>query len=289
MGNIIYGKDVAADLKETLKTRIAELYSRKLTPTLCMIAVGDDTANASYERGIVKCFDELNIDHKKVCLPENITQEEFEKEFNEINSDSSINGILLFRPLPSGLSYDFAKTAINPLKDIDCMSNTNWAKLCMGETDGFYPCTAEAVIAFLEHEKINCYGKNVVVIGRSAVIGRPLVSMLISRRATVTCCNTSTRDIAERCTNADIIVSAAGSAGLVTKEHLQFASKDCVVIDVGINAKPNGEKGICGDCLFDEILPVCGSITPVPGGVGAVTSSILAEHVIRACEMQNKR
>lgn len=287
MAAIVKGIDVANGIKENIRNRLAALKQNNINPKLVMVAVGDDPANMSYERGIVKVFDELEIAHEKVVLDESIDQESFDREFDKINENKDVHGILVFRPLPRSLSIEYIANNINPKKDIDCIGYYNQACLCMGRSDMFFPCTAEAVMKFIDYEGIDLAYKNVVVIGRSLVVGRPLVSMMISKNATVTCCHTRTADITDRISNADIVVTAAGKAGLLKGEMMKFAKKDCFCIDVGINMRPDGQKGICGDIAFEEVEPLAGRITTVPGGVGSVTSSLLAEHVVRAAEFMS--
>lgn len=283
MAAIIKGADVAGRLKENIRARLDALREQNKDAKLATLCVGDDPANASYERGIVKVFNELGILYEKTVLDAGCSQDEFDSAFTKLNKDSGVSGILVFRPLPKPLSIEFATQTINPKKDVDCMGYINQALTALGRKDCYYPCTAEAVLKFLEYENINLAFKNVVVIGRSVVVGRPLVSMLISRNATVTCCHTKTADITDRISNADIIVTAAGSRGLLKGEMLKNAKKDCFCIDVGINMREDG-KGICGDIEFESVEPLCGRITTVPGGVGSVTSTLLAEHVLRGAE-----
>lgn len=285
MAAIVKGLDVATGIKDNIRIRLETLKEKNISPKLVMVAVGDDPANASYERGIVKAFDELGIAHEKVVVEESVSQEDFDRAFDEINENKEVHGILVFRPLPKNLSIEYIANHIDPKKDIDCIGYYNQACLAMGRSDMFYPCTAEAVMKFIDFEGIDLAFKNVVVIGRSLVVGRPLVSMLISRNATVTCCHTKTADITDRISNADIVVTAAGKAGLLKGEMMKLAKKSCFCIDVGINMRPDGQKGICGDIAFEEVEPLVDKITTVPGGVGSVTSSLLAEHVVRAAEM----
>lgn len=284
MAEIVKGADVAAKLKENIKERLAKLRSNGRDAKLTILSVGDDPANASYERGIIKVFTALDIPHEKVVLEAGCSQDEFDSAFTKINEDPTVTGILVFRPLPKPLSVEFAAKTIDPNKDIDCMGYYNQASTAMGSKDCFYPCTAEAVLKFLEYENVDLAFKNVVVIGRSTVVGRPLVSMLISRNATVTCCHTKTADITDRISNADIVVTAAGSRALLKGDMLKNAKKDCFCIDVGINMREDGQ-GICGDIEFESVEPLVGKITTVPGGVGSVTSTLLAEHVVRGAEM----
>jgi len=284
MAEIVKGADVAAKLKKNITERLAKLRSSGRDAKLTILSVGDDPANASYERGIIKVFTALDIPHEKVVLEAGCSQEEFDSAFTKINEDSTVTGILVFRPLPKPLSVEFAAKTVDPNKDIDCMGYYNQASTAMGSKDCFYPCTAEAVLKFLEYENVDLAFKNVVVIGRSTVVGRPLVSMLISRNATVTCCHTKTADITDRISNADIVVTAAGSRALLKGDMLKNAKKDCFCIDVGINMREDGQ-GICGDIEFESVEPLVGKITTVPGGVGSVTSTLLAEHVVRGAEM----
>ena len=283
MANIVKGADVAAKLKADIQERLNKLKADGKEAKLSILSVGDDPANASYERGIIKVFTALGIPYEKVVLDASCTQEEFDNAFTAINEDTTVTGILVFRPLPKPLSIEFAAKSINPDKDIDCMGYYNQASTAMGSRDCFYPCTAEAVLKFIEYEEIDLAFKNVVVIGRSTVVGRPLVSMLISRNATVTCCHTKTADITDRISNADIVVTAAGSRALLKGEMMKYAKQDCFCIDVGINMREDGQ-GICGDIDFDSVEPLVGRITTVPGGVGSVTSTLLAEHTVRGAE-----
>lgn len=285
MAVIVKGVDVASKLKDDIRDKMEKLSELGKSAKLVMIAVGDDPANASYERGIVKVFNELGIANEKVVLDADIDQKGFNEAFDSVNNNPEVSGILIFRPLPKGLDIEYAANCINPKKDIDCIGYYNQACLAMGRKDMFYPCTAEAVVKFIDYENIDLAYKNVVIIGRSLVVGRPLVSMLISRNATVTCCHTKTADITDRINNADIVVTAAGKAGLLKGSMMKGAKKECFAIDVGINPKPNGEKGICGDIEYEEVEPMVEKITTVPGGVGSVTSTLLAEHVVRAAFM----
>ena len=241
MAEIVKGADVAAKLKENITERLAKLRSSGRDAKLTILSVGDDPANASYERGIIKVFTALDIPHEKVVLEAGCSQDEFDSAFTKINEDPTVTGILVFRPLPKPLSVEFAAKTIDPNKDIDCMGYYNQASTAMGSKDCFYPCTAEAVLKFLEYENVDLAFKNVVVIGRSTVVGRPLVSMLISRNATVTCCHTKTADITDRISNADIVVTAAGSRALLKGDMLKNAKKDCFCIDVGINMREDGQ------------------------------------------------
>lgn len=276
MGTIVKGAEVAAKMKEAMKANI-EKYNLK--PCLTIVRVGEKPSDLSYEKGVVKTAESVGIEVRKCVLDEKINQADFEKEFAKVNDDPSVHGILMFRPLPEQLSDEPINNMINPDKDMDCMSPVNWAKLAMGDSTGFAPCTPEAVIQICDYMGIDYQGKNVVIVGHSLVVGRPLGYLMIARNATVTWCHVFTKDSIQKCKDVDILVSAAGVAGLVNKKYVEEANKDCVVIDVGINFK---DGKMCGDVAFDEVEPLVDKITPVPGGVGGVTSVVMADHVVRA-------
>lgn len=276
MSEIIKGSEVAAAIREKIQKDIAQF---DLRPCLAVIRVGEKGSDLAYERGVRKTCENTGIELKVFAYPEDITQEEFEKEFSKVNSDPQVHGILLFKPLPAHLDEKVFNLLIDPEKDMDCMSPANWAKLALGDESGYCPCTAEAVIRILEHTGTAISGKKAVVIGRSQVIGKPLGLMLLARSATLTWCHSRTKDLAESCKDAQILVSACGVAGLVGEEIAREVSKDCVAIDVGMNFV---DGKMCGDMAFDEVEPYVSMITPVPGGVGSVTNTVMASHVVRA-------
>ena len=221
----------------------------------------------------------IGIECKVVELPETITQAEFEKTFFKINEDPKVHGILLFRPLPGHLDEGPVVSRINPLKDVDCMCPVNIAKVFSGDETGHAPCTPEAVMEMLDYYKIDPKGKKVTVIGRSMVVGKPLSMMLLKRHATVTICHTRTKDLTATCREAEILVAAAGKARMVTAD---MVGDGAVVVDVGINVDDKGN--LCGDVDFEAAEPATSYISPVPRGVGSVTSSVLAKHVLKAAE-----
>ena len=278
MANVIPGKDVAAKMRERMHANIEKLGG--VTPTLATIRVGEDYGSIMYEKGVVSQADKAGVTVKKYILPGDISQEELEKEFLAINADKNIHGILLFRPLPEHLNVERFYQLIDPEKDMDCMSPGNWAKLAMGDPDGYYPCTAEAVVQIIDYLGLDVQGKNVVIVNHSLVVGRPLGYMLIARNATVQWCHVFTDNTIRHCDNVDILISAVGKHGIITKEHVLKANPNCTVIDVAITKDKDGNT--CGDVLFDEVEPLVGNITPVPGGVGSVTSVVMMEHVVRA-------
>lgn len=255
------------------------LKDRGILPSLTIVRVGARPDDLAYERGARKRMEMIGIECKVVELPETITQAEFEKTFFKINEDPKVHGILLFRPLPGHLDEGPVVSRINPLKDVDCMCPVNIAKVFSGDETGHAPCTPEAVMEMLDYYKIDPKGKKVTVIGRSMVVGKPLSMMLLKRHATVTICHTRTKDLTATCREAEILVAAAGKARMVTAD---MVGDGAVVVDVGINVDDKGN--LCGDVDFEAAEPVTSYISPVPRGVGSVTSSVLAKHVLKAAE-----
>jgi methylenetetrahydrofolate dehydrogenase (NADP+)/methenyltetrahydrofolate cyclohydrolase len=281
MTKILSGKEVAAALKEKLTAEVNQLKQQGKTPGLCIVMAGDRPDSASYIKGAVKRCTDIGIDCQVEKLPEEISQDEFLKVLDRLNKDPKINGIIIMRPLPEQISEDVVKYKIAPDKDVDCFNPINVSKVMSGDSDGFAPCTPQAVIEILDHYQIEIKGKRTVVIGRSMVVGRPLAMMLLKRNATVTICHTRTKELANEAKRAEILIAAAGKARMVTKD---MVSEGTIVIDVGINFDENGK--MCGDVDFDNVSPIAGQITPVPGGVGSVTSTVLAKHVIEAFKLQ---
>ena len=275
---LMLGKDTAAAIGAELGRDIDELKERGVIPRLEIIKVGDRPEDLAYENGARKRFEKLGIELDVTRLPEDVTEEEFEDSLAIMNGDPLVHGILVLRPLPENLDEEKIAGMIAPEKDVDCLSPVNIAKVMTGKS-GFAPCTAEAAIEIGERNGIDFDGKNVTVIGRSMVVGRPLAMMLLQKNATVTVCHSHTKDLAESCRNADVIIAAAGHAGLVTSDMVKDGA---CVIDVGINARPDGK--LTGDVDFDAAAEKASMITPVPGGVGGVTTSILARHVVLAAE-----
>ena len=274
---IMKGSEVSASMKLKLAEEISHLG---FTPSLAIIRVGSRPDDLAYERGILKRFEGLGLNVKVHELPNDISQADFDGEFSRLNDDKNVHGILLFRPLPANLSDEFALNSINPKKDIDCMSHVNIAKVFAGDNQAFAPCTASAVMEMLAHYKFDLQGKNVVIIGRSLVVGRPLAMLMLAKNATVTICHTKTQNLTEICKRADILVAAAGKAGMITRE---FVSDKSVILDVGINVNSAGK--LCGDVDYENVANIVQAISPVPGGVGAVTTSVLAKNLIRAAKL----
>ena len=279
MSILMKGADVAQTMKEDLTGEARRLKDRGILPSLTIVRVGARPDDLAYERGARKRMEMIGIECKVVELPETITQAEFEKTFFKINEDPKVHGILLFRPLPGHLDEGPVVSRINPLKDVDCMCPVNIAKVFSGDETGHAPCTPEAVMEMLDYYKIDPRGKKVTVIGRSMVVGKPLSMLLLKRHATVTICHTRTKDLSATCREAEILVAAAGKARMVTADMI---GDGAVVVDVGINVDAKGN--LCGDVDFNAAEPVTSYISPVPRGVGSVTSSVLAKHVLKAAE-----
>ena len=280
MGKILSGTAVAAGLRELLRQRTAELGTSGRIPTLATVQVGEDGADSSYARAISKACEATGVRLLPRLLPLDCGQQVLEQTLHTLNEDPGISGILLFRPLPSGLDQTAAAACICPQKDVDCMTEASLAGLYLGKRDCFYPCTPEACLRILSYYGIRCAGKHAVVLGRSAVVGRPLATLLLRENATVTVCHSKTEDLPELCQSADLLIAAVGKRHFVTRK---LVKPGAVVLDVGIHWDPE-TRSMSGDVDFDSVAPIASAITPVPGGVGSVTSTVLMEHVLRAAE-----
>ena len=285
MGEIIKGKPVGDALSEVLKGECEALVKDGIQPKLAILRVGAKPNDLSYEKGALKKCETIGITAEVTELPEETTQEQYIEALEKLNKDSSVHGILTFRPLPKGIDEEVIKNVIDPEKDVDCFSPMNTAKLMEGDKTGFPPCTPTAVVEILKHYNVPLKGANVVVLGRSMVVGKPVSMLLLGENATVTICHSKTVDLPKVCANADVVVAGVGRARMVTADYVK---EGAVVIDVGINAKPEG-GGICGDVDTDDVVGKASMVTPVPAGVGSVTTSILAKHVIKACKQQNNK
>ena len=277
MAEILKGMDVANAMKEGLIAENAALLAKGVTPCLAIVRVGERPDDLAYERGALKRFEGIGVATRVSAFPEDIAQSEFETEFKKINDDAGVHGILLFRPLPKHLDEGAILEIIDPAKDMDGMCDTNIAKVFAGDESGYAPCTPEGVIELLKHFEVPLKGAKVTLVGRSMVVGKPLAMLLLKEHATVTICHTRTVDLAAECRAADILIAAAGAAKMIGAEHVKEGT---VVIDVGINVDEEGN--LCGDVDFDAVEPLASKITPVPGGVGSVTTSILAKHTLKA-------
>ncbi|WP_031557183.1 bifunctional 5,10-methylenetetrahydrofolate dehydrogenase/5,10-methenyltetrahydrofolate cyclohydrolase [Lachnospira multipara] len=272
------GINVANAINEEI---INEAKKLDYIPHLAIIRVGERPDDMSYERGATKKMDKVGFRCTSFVYPETITNEEFQKEFDKINNDEDIDGILLLRPLPKHLDEKAIENRINQTKDLDGISPANLAKVFAGDDTGMAPCTAEAVIEMLDYADVDLKGKRATVIGRSLVIGKPVAMLLMKKNATVTICHTKTVDMPQTCKNAEVLVAAAGVAKMVDSSYV---SDGAIVIDVGINVDTNGN--LCGDVNYEEVSKKASIITPVPGGVGSVTTSVLAKHLLKGAMLR---
>ena len=279
MATILSGSPVAAALSESLIQRTNALKEKGVTPTLAIVRVGAREDDLSYERGAMKRCEKIGVAVKNFVLDAEATQEELLAVIDQVNKDDSIHGCLLFRPLPKHMDDETVRAALSPAKDMDGITDGSLAGVFAGTKQGFPPCTAQACMEILAHYGYELKGKRVTVVGRSLVIGKPVAMMLLQKHATVTICHTRTVDMPAECRKAEILVVAAGKAGVVDDS---FVAPGQVVIDVGINV--NDEGKLCGDVAYEKVEPVVEAITPVPGGVGSVTTSVLAGHVVEAAE-----
>jgi len=276
---IILGKPVADWLTDDVVKRVEILRKKNIEPKLAILKVGNRPEDESYQKGALSRMEKCNIDVEIVELDKDCSQEDYTVALEKLNESEDVHGILCFRPLPDKLNENEIKNKINPKKDIDCFSPINMAKLFAGEKDGFAPCTPMAVVEMLRYNKINLTGKKIVVLGRSMVVGKPLSMLLLNKNATVTICHSKTENIEKMSSDADILVICMGRPKMVNSE---FVKEGAIVIDVGINFDQEGR--MCGDVDFDSVLTKCSMITPVPRGVGSVTTSVLARQLVDACE-----
>lgn len=277
MAKQLLGKEVTASLNERIKAQAARLQEKGINPTLAIIRVGENPSDISYEKGADKRCETLGVACEKILLPEDVSQEELLAVMDRLNKNEKIHGVLLLRPLPGHLDQSAIENALDPTKDVDCMTDGSMSGVFTGKKVGFPPCTPQACMEILDYYGIDCTGKKAVVIGRSLVVGKPAAMMLIKKNATVTVCHTKTVDMPSVTREADIIIVAAGRAGVVGAEYVKPGQ---TVIDVGINMNVEGK--LCGDVDFAAVEPIVDAITPVPGGVGSVTTSVLVGHVVEA-------
>lgn len=279
MSSILMGRPVAREIKDNIKTDIAELKKKNIVPTLGIVRMGARPDDLAYEKSIIDNCVKLGIGYRVFELDRKAQMEEFVQLLEEVNNDSNIHGILIFRPLPEQIDIDIVKNMISADKDIDCMNPVNLQKVFEGDLNGLVPCTPKAVVEMLKYYDYELEGANVAVVNASLVVGRPLSMMLLEEKATPTICHSMTKNLSEITSKSDIVVTAVGKAKLFGTEYFNTRN---VVIDVGINDDEDG--GICGDVDYDEVEKKVEAITPVPGGVGSVTTSILLSHVVKACK-----
>lgn len=290
MAKLLLGKEVTDAMHADLQARVAVLKEKGVEPTLAIVRCGAEASDLSYEKGAVQKAALVGVQVVKRELPADVTKEELIRTITALNADDSVHGVLMFRPLPRHLraEQDEICNCLDPRKDVDCMTDLSNAGVFMGRSDlGFAPCTPSACMEILDYYGIDCKGKSAVVIGRSLVVGKPAAMMLLGKNATVTVCHTKTVNTAEVARQADILITSAGVLNSLTRDYVRPGQ---VVIDVSINwdeNKPNKRGGlgaIAGDAVFQDVEPIVDAITPVPGGVGSVTSSVLMKHVVEAAE-----
>ena len=280
MAYLLRGVDVANALSGKMAEEVGSLKAAGVSPALAILRIGERPGDISYEKNAMKRCCAVGVAVKNVILPSDVGQSELMRNIGALNEDGSVHGVLILRPLPGHIDENAVYAALMPEKDVDGVTEGSLAGVFTGSGKGFAPCTAEACIEILDYYKIGCAGKRAVVIGRSLVVGKPAAIMLMGRHATVTVCHTRTVDMPAIARSADILIAAAGKMEYLTKDYFRPGQ---TVIDVGINW--NDEKGkLCGDVKFEDVEAIVAAITPVPGGVGTVTTSVLVSHVVKAAK-----
>ena len=278
MAEILDGKSLAKKVKEDLKIEVEELKKKGIFPKLAVIMVGNDPASKVYVRNKSIACTEVGIEYEEHLLDENTTMEELLLLINKLNNDETVTGILLQSPIPKGLDINEAFKAINPKKDVDGFNPYNVGKLCLGQ-DTLVSCTPYGIIKLLEENGIQIEGKDAVVVGRSNIVGKPMMQCLLNKNATVTICHSKTIKLERITKKADILIVAIGKPNFITKDMVK---EGAVVIDVGINRGSDGK--LCGDVDFSGVSEVASYITPVPGGVGPMTIAMLMKNIVKAAK-----
>ena len=279
MATILKGAPVVAAMNERNALLCEQLKAKGITPTLAVVRVGEREDDLSYERGVMTRCGKVGVAVRQFVLPADATQEQLLRVLDEVNTDDSIHGCLLFRPLPKQFDDRTVRAALRPEKDIDGITDGSLAGVFTNTDLGYAPCTAQACMEILKYYNVPLSGKRAVVVGRSLVVGKPVSMMLLRRNASVTICHSRTENLPELCRTADIVICAVGRARAFGKEYFRAGQ---TVLDVGINFDSRGT--LCGDVNFDEVEPVVDAITPVPGGIGTVTTSVTMAHVVDAAE-----
>ncbi|HIW25472.1 MAG TPA: bifunctional 5,10-methylene-tetrahydrofolate dehydrogenase/5,10-methylene-tetrahydrofolate cyclohydrolase [Firmicutes bacterium] len=280
---VIKGAQVVEAMGGRITKQVEELKNAGVEPCLAILRVGEDGSQMAYERGARNRLAKYGIKCETTALDIDVSQEDFEKAFRGLNEDPAVHGILILQPLPKSLSIESIKNEINPLKDVDAISPMTLYRVFAWDKQAFAPCTAEGVIEILDSIGTQYRGKKCVIVGCSLVVGRPLGMLLLARDATVTYCHEFTVDVPKEARDADILISAAGVPKLIGAGHV---NENMTVVDVGINVGADGK--MCGDVDFDAVKDIVANITPVPGGAGSVTTSVLADHVVRAAKALTK-
>ncbi len=277
MANILKGAEVVEALNASIESEVTILKSQGVEPTLAIVRVGERGDDISYERGATKRAEKLGVGVRSIVLSEDITTFELIETINTLNEDDSVHGVLMFRPLPKHIDEDLVRNSLAPIKDIDGITDLSLAGVFSDTATGFAPCTAQACMEILNHFNIEPKGKKAVVVGRSLVIGKPVAMLLLARHATVTIAHSRTADLPGTVKEADIVIACVGRAQMVDGSYL---SPGQIVIDVGINVTEDG--ALVGDVNTPEAEGIVKAITPVPGGVGTVTTSVLVKNVVQA-------
>lgn len=277
---ILKGAPVAAALDEKTKTKVLALEQKGICPCLAILRVGERPDDMAYERAAVKRCEKVGVQVRRIILPEDVSQAELISEIEKLNADSGVHGVLMFRPLPKSLDEKAACLALDPRKDIDGITVGSMSRVFSGSGDGFSPCTAQSVMEILNYYGVEISGRRAAVIGRSLVIGRPAAMLLMAANATVTICHSKTEDMPSVVRDADIVVAAIGKGEAIGAEHLRAGQ---TVIDVGMNWSEEKQKFV-GDVRLDEAEQTVRAVTPVPGGVGSVTTSVLVSHVVEVAD-----
>lgn len=270
------GLPAAKAIMEELKEKIQVLKEKGIIPKLAIVRVGAREDDLSYEKGIYKRFEAMESLVETRELSENTTQDRLEQVIEELNNDESVHGVLMFRPLPRQLDEIRIKSLLSPKKDVDCLTSINDAHLFASDGKGYPPCTPQAVMEILKFYNIELTGKKVTVVGRSMVVGKPVAMLLLAQNATVAICHTKTKNIRQECKDADIIIACAGVPGMITKD---FVKEGQIIVDVGIHVV---DDKLCGDVDYEEVSSIVEAITPVPAGVGSVTTTVLLKNTIES-------
>ena len=278
------GKVVADKIKAELKNRIEALEKNNINPTLAIVRVGENDSDISYERAILKVSASIGLHTKPIELPVSITTEELIAEIEKLKEEKNVHGILMFRPLPKSINQERVVNVVAPEKDVDAMNPINLEKIFEGDKTGLEPATPRAAVEMIKGHGYNLEGKEVVVINRSMVVGKPLSMMLLSENATVTICHSRTKDLKNHTRRADFVVTALGRPATIDKSYF---TNDSIVIDVGVGTTEDGK--LSGDVDYEEVKDHVQAITPVPGGVGSITTTILLSQVVKACEQQTNK
>jgi len=284
MGERLTGKPVADAIKEALTKKVEDLKGRNIVPKLGIVRVGARPDDLFYEGGAKKTCTAVGMESEVFEYPEDIDQAAFEKAITDVGAKKDVNGILMFSPLPKHLDERKIRSLIPVEKDVDCLSLGGAAKVFTDDPTGFPPCTPTACMEMIHHYDIPIKGKKCVVVGRSLVVGKPLAMLLLREHGTVTICHSRTENLPGVCKEADILIAAVGRAKMINADYVKEGQ---IVIDVGINADPDNPGKYCGDVAYAEVEPIVARISPVPAGVGSVTTSVLCKQTIMACELQN--